>query len=163
VLIETPAVCLRSATTAQSAQPRRFVTSLAKNMSFTESYRPGITFGPVVQASSAEGAPIPDSVSCPKTIQVSNSRPRTMSRVARFAWSTLGCNLAVVIWGAYVGATGSGDGCSNRWPVCNGDVLGASAQAPTIVEFTHRMTSAASLLMVTFLAVWCWRATSRRD
>lgn len=76
---------------------------------------------------------------------------------------TLGCNLAVVLWGAYVRATGSGDGCSNRWPVCNGDVLGASAKAPTIVEFTHRMTSAAALLMVTLLAVWCWQATSRRD
>lgn len=132
-------------------------------MSFTESYRRWVTFGPVAQASSTECAPIPDSLSCPKTIQVSNSRPRTMSRVARFAWATLGCNLAVVLWGAYVRATGSGDGCSNRWPVCNGDVLGATAKAPTIIEFTHRMTSAASLLMVTFLAVWCWRAASRRD
>jgi heme a synthase len=132
-------------------------------MSFTESYRRWNTFGPVVQASSAESAPIPDSVSSPKTIRISNSRPHTMSRVARFAWATLSCNLAVVLWGAYVRATGSGDGCSNRWPVCNGDVLGASAKAPTIVEFTHRMTSAAALLMVTFLAVWCWRETNRRD
>jgi len=139
------------------------VTSLSKHMSFTESYRQWVTVGPVVQASSAEGVPIPDSVSCPKTIQASNSRPRTMSRIARFAWVTLGCNLAVVLWGAYVRATGSGDGCSNRWPVCNGDVLGASAKASTIVEFTHRMTSAVSLLMVIFLAVWCWRATSRRN
>jgi cytochrome c oxidase assembly protein subunit 15 len=163
VLIETHAVCLRGATTGQSARPRRFVTSLSKNMSFTESYCRWITFGSVVQASSAEGAPIPDSVSCPKTIQVSNSRPRTMSRVARFAWATLGCNLAVVLWGAYVRATGSGAGCSNRWPLCDGDVVGASANGQTIVEFTHRITSVISLLMVISLVVWCWRVTKKGD
>src|SRR5580704_2607490 len=132
-------------------------------MLFTESYRRWVTFGPVVQPSTAEGVPILDSVSRPKTLQVSHSRPRTTSRIARFARATLGCNLAVVLWGAYVRATSSGDGCSNKWPVCSGDVLGASAKATTIIEFTHRMTSAAALLMVISLAVWCWRATSRRD
>lgn len=32
-----------------------------------------------------------------------------------------------------------------------------------MVEFTHRMTSGISLLMVTCLIVWCWRATKKRD
>ena len=86
-----------------------------------------------------------------------------MSQVARFAWAALYWNVAVVLWGAYVRATGSGAGCGNRWPLCDGDVVGASANGQTIVEFTHRITSVISLLMVTGLVVWCWRVTKKGD
>src|SRR5229473_2556802 len=86
-----------------------------------------------------------------------------MPQVARFAWTVLYWNVAVVLWGAYVRATGSGAGCGNRWPLCDGDVIGASAKAQTIVEFMHRITSVISLLMVTGLVVWCWRVTKKGD
>jgi len=81
--------------------------------------------------------------------------------VARFAWATLCFNVAVVLWGAIVRATGSGAGCGNKWPSCGGSVLGTSAGAQTIIEFTHRMTSGIALLMVVTLALWCWRVTSK--
>jgi len=99
----------------------------------------------------------------PKTGLLSSPRARGISHVARFAWTALCWNVAVVLWGAYVRATGSGAGCGNRWPLCDGDVVGASAKTQTIVEFTHRMTSAISLLMVIGLVVWCWRVTKRGD
>ena len=83
--------------------------------------------------------------------------------VARFAWAALCCNVAVVLWGAYVRATGSGAGCGNRWPLCDGNALSTSAKPQTVIEFTHRMTSGIALLMVASLVVWCWRATARRD
>ncbi len=83
--------------------------------------------------------------------------------IARFAWATLSCNVAVVLWGAYVRATGSGAGCGNKWPVCGGEVLGASAKAQTIIEFTHRATSGIALVMVGALVIWCWRVTTKRD
>ena len=98
----------------------------------------------------------------PKAV-FSNPRAREISHVARFAWTALYWNVAVVLWGAYVRATGSGAGCGNRWPLCDGNIVGASAKAQTIVEFTHRITSAISLLMVTGLAVWCWRVTKKGD
>jgi heme A synthase len=81
--------------------------------------------------------------------------------VARFAWATLFFNVAVVLWGAFVRATGSGAGCGNKWPDCGGSVLGISAKTQTIVEFTHRITSFVALLIVLILALWCWRATSK--
>src|SRR5205823_6879297 len=62
-----------------------------------------------------------------------------------------------------VRATGSGAGCGNRWPLCDGDIVGASADRQTIVEFTHRVTSVISLLMVTGLVAWCWRVTKKGD
>src|SRR5215467_5216291 len=34
------------------------------------------------------------------------------NRVARFAWFVLAYNIAVILWGAYVRATGSGAGCA---------------------------------------------------
>ena len=80
---------------------------------------------------------------------------------ARFAWATLCFNVAVVLWGAFVRATGSGAGCGNKWPVCSGSLLETSAQTQTIIEFTHRMTSGVALLMVAILLVWCWHATSK--
>lgn len=99
-----------------------------------------------------------------RTLMLSVSRvsPK-FPRVARFAGLTLGCNVAVVLWGAYVRATGSGAGCGNKWPACDGDVLGASASGHTIVEFTHRLTSALALLMVMCLVIWCWRTTMKGD
>jgi heme a synthase len=84
-----------------------------------------------------------------------------VSSVARFAWATLCFNVAVVLWGAFVRATGSGAGCGNRWPGCGGSVLGTSAKTQTIIEFTHRMTSGVALLMVAILLLWCWRTTSK--
>ncbi len=99
----------------------------------------------------------------PTTILLSHSRPGEMPQIARFAWTALYWNVAVVLWGAYVRATGSGAGCGNRWPLCDGDVVGASANLQTIVELTHRITSVISLLVVTGLVVWCWRVTKKDD
>ena len=46
-----------------------------------------------------------------------------MPKVARFAWAVLAYNVAVILWGAYVRATGSGAGCGNHWPLCNGEIV----------------------------------------
>jgi heme a synthase len=93
----------------------------------------------------------------------STASARSRQLVARFAWLTLACNIAVILWGAYVRATGSGAGCGNRWPLCNGDVLPRTPQAQTVIEFTHRVTSGLAVLMVSSLLVWCWRRTSKGD
>jgi heme a synthase len=83
--------------------------------------------------------------------------------LTRFAWLTLTYNIGVILWGAYVRATGSGAGCGNRWPLCNGTVLPRTTQAQTIIEFTHRVTSGLAILMVSSLLVWCWQKTSKGD
>ena len=116
-----------------------------------------------LQPSSAACDDTPDSTFSRKTILLSHSQPGGMSLIARFAWTALYWNVAVVLWGAYVRATGSGAGCGNRWPLCDGEVVGASANGQTIVEFTHRITSVISLVMVTGLVVWCWRVTKKGD
>jgi len=85
-----------------------------------------------------------------------------VSRLARFAWVTLGWSLVVILWGAFVRATGSGAGCGAHWPLCNGEVVPRAPALETAIEFTHRATSGVALLMVAALAVWVFRATPRR-
>jgi heme A synthase len=79
-------------------------------------------------------------------------------RFARFAWAVLGFNLLVVLWGAYVRATGSGAGCGNHWPLCNGEVILRSPALATVIEFTHRITSGLDLLLLVAMLVWAFRA-----
>jgi cytochrome c oxidase assembly protein subunit 15 len=83
--------------------------------------------------------------------------------VVRFARLTLVYNVAVIVWGAYVRATGSGAGCGNYWPLCNGGILPKAPQLQTVIEFLHRVTSALALVMVASLLVWCWHKTSKGD
>src|SRR5215510_2506755 len=89
--------------------------------------------------------------------------PQATRPLIRFAWLTLAYNIAVILWGAYVRATGSGAGCGNRWPLCNGVVLPRTPQAQTIIEFTHRLTSALAVVLVSSLVIWCWRKTAKGD
>src|SRR5271157_1973924 len=85
---------------------------------------------------------------------------------ARYAWAVLAYNLGVVLWGAFVRATGSGAGCGNHWPLCNGTATlgpeGAPASAATIIEFTHRATSGLDLALVALLLIWAFRRFPRR-
>lgn len=82
-----------------------------------------------------------------------------LSRVAWFAWLTLAYNIGVILWGAYVRATGSGAGCGDHWPLCNGVVIPRDPSVATLIEFSHRLTSGLALIAVVVLFVWTRRAT----
>lgn len=101
------------------------------------------------------------SVRSPYTGEPVESSALVPASLQRFAWFVLGYNVLVVLWGAVVRATGSGAGCGDHWPLCNGVVLPQSPQFHTIVEFIHRLMSGGSLLLVGMLLVWTWRATIR--
>lgn len=80
-----------------------------------------------------------------------------ISNIAKYAWGVLAYNIGVVLFGAYVRATGSGAGCGSHWPLCNGVVLPRSAQIETIIELTHRLTSGVALLLVGILFILVFR------
>jgi heme a synthase len=79
----------------------------------------------------------------------------------RFAWAVLVFFIAVILWGALVRATGSGAGCGDHWPLCNGTVIQHSPRVDTIIEFTHRVTSGLSFLAAVGLLVWTMAGTVR--
>jgi heme A synthase len=78
------------------------------------------------------------------------------SRLARYAWAVLAYNIGVILWGAYVRATGSGAGCGSHWPLCNGVVIPRAPTAATLIEFSHRLTSGLALISVVVLLAWTW-------
>lgn len=80
------------------------------------------------------------------------------TRFSTFAWIVLAYNILVILWGAFVRATGSGAGCGSHWPSCNGVIVPRQPQIETMIEFTHRLTSGLSLVLVVILLVWAWRA-----
>lgn len=82
----------------------------------------------------------------------------TQKRFATFTWIVLGYMLLVIMFGAYVRATGSGAGCGSHWPLCNGDVIPRPERIETIIEFTHRVTSAFSGVLVLIMLFWAFRA-----
>ena len=79
----------------------------------------------------------------------------------RFAWAVLAYFVAVILWGTLVRATGSGAGCGDHWPLCNGTVIQHSPRVDTIIEFTHRITSGISLISVVALLIWAYTGTVR--
>ncbi|HEX8297718.1 MAG TPA: COX15/CtaA family protein [Rubricoccaceae bacterium] len=77
------------------------------------------------------------------------------ARFRRLAWATLGYNVLVILWGGVVRASGSGAGCGDHWPFCNGEVIPSNPALNTVVEFAHRVTSGIALPLVFWLV---WRA-----
>lgn len=74
---------------------------------------------------------------------------RSPNRFAVAASALLVYTVGVVLWGAYVRASLSGDGCGDHWPLCNGVALPVEPSVKTLVELTHRVTSGAA---------WIWTA-----
>jgi heme A synthase len=81
--------------------------------------------------------------------------------IARYCRFVLAYNLAVIVWGAYVRASGSGAGCGSHWPSCNGEVVPLRPSTATLVEYSHRVSSGLVLVLVAVLAVWAFRAAPK--
>jgi heme A synthase len=79
-------------------------------------------------------------------------------RARSVAWGALAINVGVILWGAVVRATGSGAGCGNHWPLCNGDVVPQDPSIATLIEFSHRLTSGVALIATVVLVYSAWRA-----
>jgi cytochrome c oxidase assembly protein subunit 15 len=87
-----------------------------------------------------------------------------MSRATyrRLSTITLVGTVLVILWGAFVRATGSGAGCGSHWPLCNGEVVPRSPTAATLVELTHRLTSGVLGVLVLALVFAAFRTFPRR-
>jgi heme A synthase len=77
---------------------------------------------------------------------------------SRYAWAVLAYNVLVILFGALVRATGSGNGCGANWPLCDGALIPDSSDLAQTIEYTHRITSALAGVLVIVLLVWAFRA-----
>jgi cytochrome c oxidase assembly protein subunit 15 len=93
-------------------------------------------------------------------MHAASTHPAITNRsLIRFSWFVVFYNVLVILWGALVRASGSGAGCGNHWPLCNGQVIPVSPTWHTIIEFTHRQMVTGTTILIIILLVWTIRAT----
>ena len=76
-------------------------------------------------------------------------------RFKRLAWLAATCTYLLIILGAIVRITGSGLGCGEHWPLCNGRLL-PPLDLPTLIEYGHRLAAAAVSILAGALAAYAW-------
>ena len=71
--------------------------------------------------------------------------------------------LFIILWGAFVRISHSGDGCGPHWPLCQGEYfVNQDSTSKTWIEWTHRATSGLFGLLVLLLYGACWIPALRR-
>lgn len=79
-----------------------------------------------------------------------------LSKFSKYAWFVLGYNLVIILWGAFLRASLSGDGCGQHWLTCNGEVVPSAPQFKTIIEFSHRLSTGLAFVFVLILFIWAF-------
>ena len=87
---------------------------------------------------------------------------RSLLRFRKYSLFVLCYTLLVILWGAYVRATGSGAGCGRHWPLCDGLIVPRSPGTEMLIEFSHRLSSGLSLIFVCVLVFLAWRTFPKR-
>lgn len=101
-----------------------------------------------------------------KNLQVEFIKMNTetkLSGFAKYAWFTLAYNIVVILWGVFLRASKSGDGCGQHWLTCHGEVIPSAPELKTVIEFSHRMTSGIAFLTVLLLTIWAFRKYGKGD
>ena len=86
------------------------------------------------------------------------------TRYRLLAWTAAAATYVLIVLGAVVRITGSGMGCGDHWPLCNGHLLPPLHDIGTVIEWSHRLVAALVSTLVAGLAVFAWglRQMSRR-
>jgi heme A synthase len=80
-----------------------------------------------------------------------------LSTFARYAWFVLAYNVVVILWGVFLRASKSGDGCGQHWLTCHGEIIPSAPEMKTVIEFSHRVTSGLAFIAVLILLIWAFR------
>jgi cytochrome c oxidase assembly protein subunit 15 len=84
-----------------------------------------------------------------------------MTGFAKFAWFTLAYNLVVILWGVFLRASYSGDGCGQHWITCQGELIPSAPELKTVIEFSHRVSTVIAGFVVIALVIWAFRSFDR--
>lgn len=72
-------------------------------------------------------------------------------KLTRWSWALLWLTVGVIVGGSLVRATGSGDGCGESWPRCEGSLFPLGGGTETTIEFAHRLATV--LLAIALVAL----------
>jgi len=77
-------------------------------------------------------------------------------RFTTLAWSAAVCTYLLIVLGAVVRITGSGMGCGDHWPLCNGHLFPPFDDIGTVIEWSHRLVAGLVSILVAALAAITW-------
>lgn len=77
-------------------------------------------------------------------------------RFTRLAWTAATFTYLLILLGAIVRITGSGMGCGDHWPLCNGRLVPPLDDIGTLIEWSHRLVAALVSVVVVSLAGYGW-------
>lgn len=72
------------------------------------------------------------------------------------SWCVIAYTIVIILWGAWVRLSGSGDGCGDHWPLCNGEMLPSELVKKTWIEYSHRISTAVYGLLI-LAQIWLTR------
>ncbi len=99
----------------------------------------------------------------PAAFATSPAAPLQPPRSLRwYAWCVVAYNVLIILWGAVVRSTGSGNGCGDHWPLCNGTFVQHWRTLASVIEFAHRASVGVGVLALLVLLVWTFLRTPRR-
>ncbi len=79
---------------------------------------------------------------------------KNRSYFSKYALLYLIYNIYTILGGSYVRATNSGAGCGKHWPLCGGKVIPNFYFIHTLIEFSHRISSALVTVGGILLVAW---------
>jgi protoheme IX farnesyltransferase len=85
-------------------------------------------------------------------MSIGTSQPTVLRRLA---WTGAALALGLIVLGGVVRITGSGMGCGDHWPRCNGQWF-PPLDVPTMIEIGHRWAAALVGLVVLAVTVTAW-------
>ena len=83
--------------------------------------------------------------------------------IVTLAWIAAACAYLLIVLGAVVRISGSGMGCGDHWPLCNGHLFPPLNEIPTVIEWSHRLVAAVVSVLVVALALYAWRGRGTGD
>jgi heme o synthase len=87
---------------------------------------------------------------------MTSSTPDRARLLRRLAWTGAVLALGLIVLGGVVRITGSGLGCGEHWPRCNGEWF-PPLDLPTMIEIGHRWVAVLVSVVVLAVAVVAWR------
>ena len=78
-------------------------------------------------------------------------------RFVTLAWVAAACAYLLIVLGAVVRISGSGMGCGDHWPLCNGHLFPPLDDIRTVIEWSHRLVASVVSILVVALVALNWR------
>ncbi len=75
-----------------------------------------------------------------------------MSPIRLLAFGASGASYLLIVLGGWVRITGSGMGCGDDWPLCNGRLIPPLSDTATFIEWSHRLVALVVSLLVVGVA-----------